>query len=86
MGYELVNSSSQYFKYGALSCIRIDEERDLTDGLVDEIVGVARKEGATFDDDGDEEVFVVEFPGRPQEVYTESALRRSLKPYLLQSD
>ena len=85
MGYKLVNSNAQYFSYGAVSCIRFDDACDMTVEMVDDAIEIARDEGATFEDAGDEEVFVVELPGRPQEVYTESALRRSLKPYLAQS-
>lgn len=33
-----------------------------------------------FYDDGNEWVICVRFPGRPQELYTEDALRRSLDP------
>jgi len=85
MGYDIVGVNGQYNSYGAEACIRVNEECDLTPEIVDEVIDIARDEGATFEDDGGEENFVVELPDRPQEVYTEGALRRSLKPYLVQS-
>jgi hypothetical protein len=43
----------------------------------DDVIETAKLEGATFFDD-EEELLCVRFPGRPQELYSVSALRRSL--------
>lgn len=45
----------------------------------DEVVAFARESEAQYYEDGpDDEALVVQFPGRPQELYTERALRSSL--------
>lgn len=44
----------------------------------DQVIQYAEENEATYFD-GEDNCFVVQFPGRPVELYTESALRRSLK-------
>lgn len=45
-----------------------------------EVICFARESEAIYYEDGpDDECFVVQLPGRPQELYTENALRRSLE-------
>lgn len=43
----------------------------------DEVIERAWYAEALFDD-GEDECYVIQFPGRPPELYTEDALRRSL--------
>lgn len=57
-------------------CVVLDETDDDSDRVID----FARGVGAAFEDEPDSEAFVVQFPRRPPELYSESALRRSLKP------
>lgn len=44
----------------------------------EEVIMGAYDAEATFND-GEDECLIVQFPGRPQELYTEEALRRSLR-------
>ena len=60
--------SEQYNK----PCIRLEGGESY-----DEVAEFAYECEATYDD-GEDECFVIEFPGRPQELYTADALRRSL--------
>lgn len=54
-------------------CIIIKE-----DDTADDIINLAIENDATFFD-GEDLCYCVRFPDRPQELYTASALRRSLK-------
>lgn len=44
-----------------------------------EIIEFARLIGAVYEDEPDSLCYVVQFPGRPQELYTDAAIRRSQK-------
>lgn len=72
--------SCQYAPQYNTQCVRLEGGE-----VFEEVVMMAYDCGATYDD-GEDECFVIEFPGRPQELYSEEALRRSLvpgwKPYL----
>lgn len=56
-------------------CIRLDGSEIWT---ADALISVCHEYEATYDD-GEDICFIVQFPGRPQELYTEEALRRSFK-------
>ena len=45
----------------------------------DQIIDYAKRIGAVFLEDPESICYVIQFPGRPQELYTEEALRRSLR-------
>lgn len=57
----------------------IVESSDLPIALteIDDTIEWAAEQGATFDEEGDE-CYVIRFPGRPPELFTEAALRGSL--------
>lgn len=60
----------------SVPCVVLNEEDEKTltsDGLIN-----ACRNAEALYDDGEDICFVVEFPGRYRELYTESALRRSL--------
>ena len=65
--------SSQYHT----PCIVIERD-DLGDFTIDEVIEEAVSMEATYDD-GEDECFVVQFPGRPIELYTERTFRIGLK-------
>ena len=56
-----------------VACISIDQ-----DDTADDVVRECRREGAMYNE-GDGESFCVRFPGRWPELYTEEALRISIK-------
>ena len=60
--------SRQYYK----TCIILEPGDDIED-----VLEKIRHEGAVFQEGPDELSFVVQFPGRPMELYSESALLRS---------
>ena len=45
----------------------------------DDVIEKALDAGATFQEEPGEDCYILQFPGRPKELYTESAIRRSLK-------
>jgi hypothetical protein len=53
-------------------CLVLDKTED-----ADEVIETAKCEGAIYFD-GEKELLCVKFPGRPQELYSETAIRRSL--------
>ena len=57
------------------NCMRIvlDKTED-----ADDVIETAKCKGATYFD-GEESLICARFPGRPQELYSENAIRRSLK-------
>lgn len=59
-------------QFACPSVVLLTENRD-----ADEVVGFAEQIGAVYQ--ADLRYFVIRFPGHDDEVYTESALRRSLK-------
>lgn len=67
-------------QYGC-PCIVIDDDDMTQMGLdkngADRIIEEAREEHATFEDEPGSICYVIQFPNRPMELYTESALRRS---------
>ncbi len=67
--------SSQY----DTSCIVV-EEGDHLDYSIDDVIHAAVDGGATYND-GEDECLVVQLPGRPVELYTERALRGSLRSW-----
>lgn len=85
MGYKFGSPSRQYESYGAEAYIRFDDKRDLQPDELDAILSLAHENGAVIWDDAvnKETAYVVELPGRPQEIYTKEALIRSLKQFLL---
>lgn len=70
-------------QYGT-RCITIERESLISMQLepnlaTEELMTLADHNGATYDDEPGSTCYVIQFPDRPQELYTESALRRSLK-------
>lgn len=58
----------------SVPCVAIDGTE-----TADEVIRHARESEAVYYEDGpDDECFVIQFPDRPQELYTGEALRRSL--------
>ena len=57
------------------SCIIIEPEDECED-----IIEMAEMEDAMFWEGPGEKAYVVQFPGRPKELYSEQALQRSLSP------
>lgn len=66
-----VSLAEQY----SVPCVHLDGTEDID---ADGIVNACRNAEATYDD-GEDVCFVVAFPGRPQELYTEEALRGSMQ-------
>jgi hypothetical protein len=62
-------------QYG-VPCLIIEEAEDVID--IDTLLEYATEQGALYHD-GDDYCFVVQLPGRPVELHTEEALRRSLE-------
>ena len=58
-------------QYGT-ACIQLHEGDD-----IDEVIELAQFEGAEYEEEPNDFAFVVEFPGRFPELYTERALRGS---------
>lgn len=56
-------------------CAHLDGTEQLT---ADELIALCHDNEACYDD-GEDLCLVIQFPGRPQELYTENALRGSLK-------
>ena len=83
MGFKAGAATSQYRSFGAQGSIFIEDKHDWTPRMVAEAILWAQTEGQAcfYDDDGDE-VIVADFPGRPQEIYTPSAFKRSLTKYM----
>ena len=55
-------------------CIILESRRD----VVEDVIEFAEIEGAIFWEGPDEKAYVVQFPGRPMELYTKNALIGSL--------
>jgi hypothetical protein len=66
-----VKFASQY----GTACVHLDGDEEI-DG--EGLVNACRNAKATYDD-GEGVCFVIAFPERPQELYTEEALRGSMK-------
>ena len=62
----------EYCEQFDCTCIVVDKNDD-----ADYVIETAKLEGATYFD-GEEELLCLRFPGRHQELYSETALRRSL--------
>ena len=58
-------------QYGT-ACIQLHEGDD-----VEEVIEFAEEQGAMYEEEPDDRLYVVEFPGRFPELYTERALRGS---------
>jgi hypothetical protein len=65
--------SCQFAEQYSKPCIRLEGGETF-----DEVSEFAYECEATYFD-GEDECFVIQFPGRPQELYTEEALRGSLR-------
>jgi hypothetical protein len=66
-------------QYGC-PCVTIDEPGEgETLPTADELIAYADEIGARHQPEPGEPQFVVQFPGRPQELYTRNAVMRSLK-------
>lgn len=64
--------SCQFAEQYQKPCIRLEGGE-----CFEEVVMFALDCDATYND-GEDDCYVIQFPGRPQELYTEQALRRSL--------
>ena len=64
--------SVQFAEQYGKCCIRLEGGETF-----EEVTEFAHESDATYDD-GEDECYVIQFPGRPQELYTEQALRGSL--------
>jgi hypothetical protein len=73
------NFSEQY----ETACVVITDpelcQMVLREGAADDVIQYAKNIGALYDDEPGSTCYVIQFPNRPQELYTESALRRSFK-------
>ncbi len=69
-----ITSSDQY----GTACLIIEAD-DYEENTIHDIIEIAIERDATYYD-GEDECFVIQFPGRPIEIYTERALTGSYRP------